>query len=327
MLIFSSAIAAVVPMLVYLTIIWRFDRYDREPFALLLKNYLWGAIGAIVLAIIGSGIISGFFSFFIHSKEALHNTETIFIAPFVEEITKGVFLFITVRNIKFDNMTDGIVYGGAIGLGFGMTENFLYFIAYGNTISEWLSIVVIRTLFSGVMHCVSTATFGAFLGYAKFKSSTQKIFLTAAGLVIAMFIHFAWNISVSFESTAFLGFIFMACTVVIFIIVYSLSVLGERKIIYNELKDEVKNGLLPEAHLNILNSPARNRMGWVDESIRKLYVSAATTLAFRKMQLKNSSGMSKEYYQRDVEYYRQFIMNLLSPNYNMNQGAVYGEPK
>jgi RsiW-degrading membrane proteinase PrsW (M82 family) len=327
MMIFSSAIAAAVPMLIYLTIIWRFDRYDREPLALLLKNYLWGAIGAIVLAIIGSGIISGFFSFFIHSEVVLHKTETIFVAPFVEEITKGIFLFITVKNIKFDNMTDGIVYGGAIGLGFGMTENFLYFIAYGNTISEWLSIVVIRTLFSGVMHCVSTATFGAFLGYAKFKSSTEKVFLTVVGLAIAMFIHFAWNISVSFESTAFLGFLFMACTVVIFIIVYSFSVKGERKIIYNELKDEVNNGLLPESHLNILNSSARNRMGWVDESIRKLYVSAAITLAFRKMQLKNSSGMSKEYYQRDVEYYRQFIMNLLSPNNNMNQRAVYGEPK
>ena len=327
MLIFSSAIAAVVPMLIYLTIIWRFDRYDREPLALLLKNYLWGAIGAIVLAIIGSGIISGFFSFFIHSEEVLHNTETFFVAPFVEEITKGLFLFITVKNIKFDNMTDGIVYGGAIGLGFGMTENFLYFIAYGNTISEWLSIVVIRTLFSGVMHCVSTATFGAFLGYAKFKSSTVKVFLTIAGLGIAMFIHFAWNISVSFESTAFLGFLFMACTVVIFIAVYSLSVMGERKIIYNELKDEVKNGLLPESHLNILNSSLRNRMGWIDESIRKLYVSAATTLAFRKVQFRNSSGMSKEYYKSDVEYYRQFIMNLLSPKTNLNQGTANGESK
>jgi protease PrsW len=327
MLTFSSAIAAIVPMLIYLTIIWRFDRYDREPLPLLLKNYLWGAIGAIVLAIIGSGIISGFFSFFIHSEGTLHRAETIFVAPFVEEITKGIFLFITVKNIKFDNMTDGIVYGGAIGLGFGMTENFLYFIAYGNTFPEWLSIVIIRTLFSGVMHCVSTATFGAFLGYAKFKSSAEKISLAVVGLSIAMFIHFIWNISVSFESTAFLGFLFMACTVIVFIVVYSISVMGERKIIYNELKDEVKNGLLPEKHLNILNSSARNRTGWIDESIRKLYVSAATTLAFRKMQLRNSKGMSREYYQRDVEYYRQFIANLILSTKNLDQKTVYGEPK
>ena len=312
MLIISSALAAVIPMFIYLTIIWRFDRYDREPFSLLFKNYLWGALGAIILAIIASGIMSGFFSFFIHSKTVLHRTETIFIAPFVEEITKGIFLFITVRNIKFDNMTDGIVYGGAIGLGFGMTENFLYFIAYGSTISEWVSIVIIRTLFSAVMHCVSTATFGAFLGYAKFKDGGTKAFLTFVGLCIAMFIHFAWNFSVSFESTQLLGFLFMIITVAIFIIVYNISIMSERKIIYNELKDEANRGLIPVNHLNILNSNYRNTTGWIDESIRKLYVRAATTLAFRKVQLREAKGKSKNYYEKDVEYYRDFISNLLS---------------
>ena len=318
MLIISSALAAVIPMFLYLTIIWRFDRYDREPFSLLFKNYLWGALGAITLAIIASGIMSGFFSFFIHSKTVLHRTETIFIAPFVEEITKGIFLFITVRNIKFDNMTDGIVYGGAIGLGFGMTENFLYFIAYGSTISEWVSIVIIRTLFSAVMHCVSTATFGAFLGYAKFNDGGTKAFLTFVGLCIAMFIHFAWNFSVSFESTQLLGFLFMIITVAIFIIVYNISIMSERKIIYNELKDEANRGLIPVNHLNILNSNYRNTTGWIDESIRKLYVRAATTLAFRKVQLREAKGKSKNYYEKDVEYYRDFISNLLSKQNQVN---------
>ena len=252
MLVISSALAAVIPMLIYLTIIWRFDRYDREPFALLFKNYLWGALGAITLAIIGSGIMSGFFSFFIHSSTVLHRTETIIIAPFVEEITKGLFLFITVKNIKFDNMTDGIVYGGAIGLGFGMTENFLYFVAYGSTVSEWLSIVIIRTLFSAVMHCVSTATFGAFLGYAKFKKSSTKALLTFTGLCIAMFIHFAWNFSVSFESTEFLGFLFMIVTVAIFIVVYNVSVLGERKIIYDIPATGIQPGGLMKVFVNCM---------------------------------------------------------------------------
>ncbi|HKI79317.1 MAG TPA: PrsW family intramembrane metalloprotease [Ignavibacteriaceae bacterium] len=311
MLIFASALAAVIPMLVYLTIIWRFDRYDREPIGLLLKNYLWGALGAIILALIGSGLLSGFFSVFIHSKDVMDKTETIFIAPFVEEITKGFFLLITVKSIKFDNMTDGIVYGGAIGLGFGMTENFLYFVAYGSTISEWISIVVIRTLFSGVMHCVSTATFGAFLGYSKFKDSPVKIILTLVGILIAMFIHFAWNFSVSFETTAFLGFLFMIFTIIIFIVVYSFSVAGERKIIFRELQEESGSGLIPEDHLFILISTLRNRPGWINESIRKLYIKAAITLAFRKMEFKKSKGVSRQFYERDIEYYRNFISNLL----------------
>ncbi len=312
MIYFASAAAAILPMLIYLILIWRFDRYDREPFGLVLLNYLWGALGAIFFAIIGSGIIGAVLSYFISSQLQLEHTETILIAPLVEETTKGIFLLLTYMNKKFDNMTDGIVYGGAIGLGFGMTENFLYFIAFGNTFNEWMTIVIIRTLFSGIMHCVSTATFGALLGYSKFKSIGYKILLPIIGWIAAMFIHFAWNFTVSFESTTLIGFIFMFFTVIIFITVFSIAVLSERRIIYHELLEEVLNGVIPVEHLEILNSSKRNKFGWVDESIRKLYIRAATTLAFRKMELRNSFGSSRTFYENDVEYYRSFIQNLLA---------------
>ena len=312
MLYLASLIAAIIPMLFYLFLIWRFDKYEREPFALVLKNYLWGAIGAIIFSIIGSSILSSGLSLFVKNPLDLNDAQVILIAPFVEEITKGMFLLITVANKKFDNMTDGIVFGGAIGLGFGMTENFLYFIAFGNTFQEWLTIVIIRTLFSAVMHCVSTATFGAFLGYSKLKNIFYKLTFPFIGLGIAIFIHAAWNFSVSFQSTASLGFVFLFFTVVIFIIIFTISISSERKIIYRELLEEAINGIIPFEHLEILDSAKRNKTGWVDESIRKLYIRTATTLAFRKMELKNSSGLSKQFYEKDVVYYRNFIQNLLA---------------
>ena len=312
MFIAASAFAAIIPMMTYLFIIWWVDRYDREPFRLVLKNYLWGALGAVIFAIVWSSLISAFVSVFIKDEIHLGNIESIIVAPFVEEITKGAFLFLTIRNKKFDNITDGIVYGGAIGLGFGMTENFLYFIIYGDTLTNWILIVIIRTLFSAVMHCVATATFGAFLAYGKFKKNKMKVFYAFVGLFIAMFIHLAWNLSVSFEQTTFLGFLFMIFTIALFVSVFSVSISGERKIIFSELLDEAQAGLIPMEHLHILNSHKRNKLGWVDERIRKLYINAATTLAFRKMQLRNSTGLSKEYYEQDVNYYRNFIRNLLS---------------
>jgi len=130
MLIISSAIAAVIPMSVYLFLIWKFDKYDREPFKFVFANYLWGAIGAIVLALIGSILFTSFVSLFIKDELTLSRFGAVVVAPIVEEITKGLFLLITVASRKFDNITDGIVYGGAIGLGFGMTENFLYFVSF-----------------------------------------------------------------------------------------------------------------------------------------------------------------------------------------------------
>jgi protease PrsW len=311
MLILASALAAVIPMCFYLYLIWRFDKYDREPFKLVLANYLWGALGAIIFAVIGSLVLSSFASIFINNQAHLGRFGTIVIAPFVEEITKGFFLLITVANRKFDNITDGIVYGGAIGLGFGMTENFIYFIAYGTNLPDWIAIVLVRTLFTAVMHCVTTATFGAFLGYAKFKSSKVKIIYPLFGLLLAMTIHSAWNLSVSFQSTTALGFLFMFFTILIFILIFYLSVRNEKKIIKNELLDEANNGFIPENHITILSSSLRDKQGWVDEKIRKIYIKAATTLAFRKLQSRNSHGLSKLYYENDVTNYRNFIRDLL----------------
>ena len=209
-------------------------------------------------------------------------------------------------------MTDGIVYGGAIGLGFGMTENFLYFIANTGSLTTWVSLVIIRTLFTAVMHCVSTATLGAFLGYAKFKNMYFKLTFPFLGLASAMFIHFAWNLMISFEKTEPMGFLFMFITIFIFIVVFSISVNNDKYIIYHELLEEAENGLIPMNHILILNSSERNNFGWIDEKIRKLYIQAATTLAFRKMQLRNTSGYNRLFYENDVLRYRTYIQDLLA---------------
>lgn len=312
MLIFFSALAAIIPMTIYLILIWRFDRYDREPFGMVLANYLWGAIGAIFLAVIGSVILTFFISLFVKDETRLGLFGAIAVAPFVEEITKGIFLLITVSNRKFDNITDGIVYGGAIGLGFGMTENFLYFVGNSDNLVSWIYIIIVRTLFSAVMHCVSTATLGAFLGYSKFMSRDRRIFYAFVGLSIAMFIHAAWNSFVSFQSTAPLGFLFLFITILIFIAVFTISIARERKIIFNELSEEVTNGIIPATHLNILSSSIREKAGWIPEDIRKDYIKSATTLAFRKLQARNSKGASRVYYENDIDNYRRFISFLLS---------------
>lgn len=312
MLFIASFFAAIIPMLTYLMIIWRIDRYDREPLNLVLINFIYGAVGAIILAVIGSGLITSAAGYILKNEQLILRFEAVVVAPIVEETTKGFFLFLMMANKKFDNITDGIVYGGAIGLGFGMTENFFYFVYYSSSFDNWLSIVIIRTLFSGVMHCVSTGILGAFLGYAKFRSGTAKLTLPLLGLAIGMAIHSLWNLSVSFDSTAILGFLFMIFSIAVFITVFSISLLSEKKIIFTELLPETKTGLIPQEHLFILNSAKRNKLGWIDESIRKMYIKSATTLAFRKMQARNSSGVSKNYYDQDIENYRNFIRNLLS---------------
>ena len=314
MLIVLSAIAAIIPMLTYLFVIWRFDRYDREPALLILLNFFWGAIGAIVLTLIFGSILNMLFSFMFSEGIHAEFLQLSITAPFIEEITKGFFLLLMIQNNKFDNITDGVVYGGAIGLGFGMTENFMYFIANSSSVGTWIFVVIIRTLFSAVMHCVATGTLGIFLAYAKYKKMSMKIMFGILGLIIAMTIHSTWNSFVTLESTAWIAIVFMMTAILVFILVFSLSILGEKKIIYSELLEETANGLIPLEHLHVLNSSQRNKPGWVDEGIRKLYIASAIGLAFKKVRLKNSHGVNRNYIETEIDKLRNSIAVLLRKN-------------
>ena len=67
----ASVLAALIPILIYLYLIWRYDRFDPEPVSLYLKNFIWGAVGAILLSIVGNFFMSSFFSIFIMNYEQI----------------------------------------------------------------------------------------------------------------------------------------------------------------------------------------------------------------------------------------------------------------
>jgi protease PrsW len=311
----ASLAASVVPMFTYMIIIWLMDKYDREPFWLVLLNFFWGATGAIFLGIAGSIIFQIPLNEVIravaddNTSELMNLSGAVITAPLVEEFTKGIFLVIMSLSKRFDGGVDGAVFGGAIGLGFGMTENFMYFLSYGSTPTSWMSIVIIRTLFSAVMHCLSTATFGAFLGYAKFKPLIYKIILIPTGFFLAVFLHFAWNLSVSFEDTTIFGFIFLILYLFVTFAIFQVSIYFEGKTILRELQDEANLGLIPSEHLNHLPYISRRfRYGWCPPGVdQKNYVKTATTLALRKNQYKNTKGNLQNSYLRDIENLRYKI--------------------
>ncbi|MBL1214128.1 MAG: PrsW family intramembrane metalloprotease [Ignavibacteriae bacterium] len=303
----ATILAAVLPMLTYLYFIWRADKYEPEPLMFVLLHFLWGAFGAVVLAIIGSQLLSLSLSNFL-TLSSLSLFEVILIAPVVEELAKGSLLLKTTKSIKVDNLTDGLVYGGAIGLGFGMTENFMYFLSHADDASTWISLVIFRSAFSAVMHCIASAIFGAFLVKAKYTASFKKIWFTLLGFSIAVFIHFLWNFSVIHTATALFGFMFMAVLILFFITLFKISIKKESELIYNELLEE--SDLIPEKHLMILSTDKRNRKGWVDESLRKVYIKSATKLAFRKMEIKSCAIDKRNIFENEILKQRNIIRSL-----------------
>lgn len=325
---FASLFAAVIPMFTYLLIIWWMDRNERDPFWIVFLNFFWGATGAIILGIIGSLIFQVPLSLAIISflgtdaNDMVNLSGAIITAPIVEETTKGIFVLLMAATRRFDGIVDGVVYGGAVGLGFGMTENFLYFLSYGTEPVSWLYLVIIRTLFSAVMHCMSTATLGGFIGYAKFKPAALKILILPAGFLVAVFLHFAWNLTVSFEQTTLLGFGFLFLYFLSWIAVFQIAIYVEAKTITRELNEESTMGIIPAEHLNYLPYVTRrNKYGWCPQGVlQKEYVKASITLALRKHQYKNTRGTSQQRYKTEVDNLRyQIQMMFYNANLNYNK--------
>ena len=169
-LIALSTVCAGVPMFSFLALIWWLDRYDREPMPVLLVTFLWGAVGAIVAAMtlslfaqagLNLGLAAASIALASDLTGLADTLLPVLVAPLVEEPSKALILLAIVRSKHFDNMTDGFVYGAAAGLGFGMTENFLYFISVSGDLDTWLGTVFIRTFYSAVMHATATAIVAA----------------------------------------------------------------------------------------------------------------------------------------------------------------------
>ncbi len=127
-------------------------------------------------------------------------------APIVEELAKGLALvgaFLVSQwagrrfgLFEFDGVTDGIVYGAAVGIGFAFTEDLYYFfreLQLTSNLGNALHVYIDRRDFFGpamLRHAIWTATFGAGLGMATWsRSRAKQILFPVLGLALAMAMH------------------------------------------------------------------------------------------------------------------------------------------
>jgi protease PrsW len=176
------------------------DLYEREPISVMAALFLWGAVVAGLLASAGNTALEGALP---------RDVEVVFgdaiSAPLVEETAKGFALLVVVVGsrwahrrfgvFEFDGVTDGIVYGAAVGIGFAFSEDLFYFFreARAEGVGDALSVFVDRRDFFGpamLRHAIWTATFGAGLGLATWSRTWRgKIGWPLLGLLAAMVMH------------------------------------------------------------------------------------------------------------------------------------------
>lgn len=187
---------ALVQLVVFLLLIRFLDLYEREPLSVLAIMAAWGAIGAGILSTVGNEAVAGLLS---SKVEAAFGSAI--SGPLVEESAKGLALvaafvishwaFERFGWLEFEGVTDGIVYGAAVGLGFAFTEDLLYLFEEGlKEYRDRIDLIGVGQL----GHAVYTGTFGAGLGLATWSRGwPARIGFPIIGLGIAMLMHAAHN--------------------------------------------------------------------------------------------------------------------------------------
>jgi RsiW-degrading membrane proteinase PrsW (M82 family) len=312
-------------LLIVVALVWWVDRYDREPLHLVVMVFLWGASAAPLLSVTVFGVINRLLN-------GVEETTTValislgLLTPMVEEFSKAVaVVLVVVFSSKFDNPTDGVVYGTAVGLGFAVSENVIYGISAGVHLHNAAGIVVLvggRTLLSAGVHALSSATFGGFLGHAVLSGKLlAKTIWAATGLLTAIVLHGSWNLSLVWfgpvgESgaprlwLAALPFLYL-----IYIMALALVLHSEHRILKRQLGDEVDLGLVPSWVLDVIPFYRRRIRAnwWPSRSERTVIARLLTRVAFRKHALRNLPPGEAAIASLEVVRLRQRLREILDP--------------
>lgn len=257
-----SAAAAIIPALFYSTLIYGFDRYEKEPIWLLSATFFWGAVPSIILAL----FVSVAFSTPLQSiagPAVTNTTMTVLVAPPLEETAKAIALvaiFVLLRH-EVDSLLDGIIYGAMVGVGFAMVENFFYFVTVyqAEGADAWGTTVFLRAIVFGLNHSLFTSATGLGMAIARFSAEQSvRILAPLGGWSIAVFLHAFHNLGAS--TGGLLCFILPFTDwggVLLLVLIVAWALLQERNWIKDYLRDEVERGTLTPQQYQIACSTRR----------------------------------------------------------------------
>ncbi len=345
----ASVLAALtiplVPALGVAIVTLTLDRYEREPWSLMLGAFLWGALIAIAPALFLErrlvDLLASAMSAIGLQDGLIHAASQAMSAGFSEEAIKGIGLIVLLVLLRdeFDNVTDGIIYGALIGAGFAMVENFVFFavtpradlgvLIFGRVILGWLS------------HSTFTAFFGAGLGAAReTRDRRWQILAPLAGFATAILLHTGFDF-VAFgadelatpELLAHAAALFALVTLlaeyvplftaqIVLLRIALASLAREAETIREYLTSEVLDGVVsPDEYLLLQNATLRDAAerayaleygprAWL--TARTLY-QTATGLAFRKWHVamgdppKNTPRQPEEVYRERIRRLRRSL--------------------
>lgn len=351
-IIFGCFFAIIVSLLLtgfYAWIVWWLDRYEKEPWWLLILVFTWGLIFAPILSIIIELILDIPISILGEelNVEVTQLTSdlisTSIIAPIVEESTKALpilFIFLFIWH-ELDSILDGIIYGAMAGLGFALTENLLYFL--GALMEDGLLamgfLVFIRAILFGLNHAFFTSLTGAGLAIAKFSYNGLVRFIAPiGGLAAAIIFHALHNLGATLATenclSIFISFGADYGGLFLLVIIIFLISRKEKSWIESQLKPEIGILISQEEYVIIHSSTKRfsmqsklffgNAKTRQQGRIWRKLTQTATELAFIKYQL--SRFGDKKGNQNRYEQYQQKLKELQESLQQLKKQAISTKP-
>ena len=237
------------------------DLYEREPLRYVIPVFVWGFTVAVVIALFFNTLFSVTVSAVASAQTASFLT-TVVGAPVIEECAKGVALLVTFSiaylmaqrrgAIEFSGVMDGIVYGSAVGFGFAIAEDLLYYAQFGS------ETFVVRRVFGGFAHAAFTSLTGIGLGLIPWvRNGLLKVVLPLLGLAGAIALHAGFNLTATLLGP--LAYAVMFAMVLLYILLIIIWLAAERRIIRAELLDEVKSATISWGEYELLPTYFRRK--------------------------------------------------------------------
>ena len=202
--------AAVIPAIILLVKVYRADRLEKEPVALIVSLVGFGIMATLVALVceqLGERILTSFFS----EGSMGYNIIMYFgIVAFSEEGAKYLLLKRrTWYSPEFNCQFDGVVYGVSVSLGFALWENLGYTAMYG------MSTALLRAVTAVPGHACFGVFMGVWYGMAKRWQESgvegRSRLCRVLALVIPALIHGCYDFIATYDSRGlswiFVGFI------------------------------------------------------------------------------------------------------------------------
>ena len=143
----TNALAAVLPVLIFLTVLYVMDSFKLVPRRSVLAAVAYGGLSALAIILLHA---------WLPLERLSSDTVNRYVAPLTEETAKALLIVALVLTHRIGFLVDALVAGFAVGTGFALIENVVYLSTIDAPLSLWLT----RGVGTALLHGAATGIFG-----------------------------------------------------------------------------------------------------------------------------------------------------------------------